>query len=374
MKSQLLSLIFFLLPFSAIDSQWYPKTSPILTTWGENLNPDSLLTEYPRPNMQREEWLNLNGYWNYSIRDSASGKPVEYDGKILVPFCVESTLSGVTKKITAENAIWYSLDLPVERPEGRDRWILHFGAVDWHCVVWVNDKPIGEHKGGYDPFSFDITDALNKRGKQNLTLRVWDPTNAGLQARGKQLIKPRGIWYTPVSGIWQTVWLESVPNNHIIDIMAVPDVDAELVQVEVTLKDPSSAGKISISVLDRGSLLSQKILEPGEKGQLPIPQAKLWSPDQPYLYDLQIQLLSGNDTVDEVHSYFGMRKVEIRKDEDGNNRIFLNNEALFNYGTLDQGWWPDGFPTPERADSTQNGTSIFPWYFSGVGEFFDNNA
>ncbi len=345
MKSGIVLLFVFLLQSLSLFSQWEPKPSPILTPWGEKINPDSVLKEYPRPSMVRENWINLNGLWDYSITDSSSVKPGEFDGQILVPFCVESTLSGVTKKVTAENAIWYSRDLPIEKPQGEERWILQFGAVDWHCVVWVNDKLVGEHKGGYDPFSFDITDVLNKRGKQNLTLRVWDPTNDGIQARGKQLIEPRGIWYTPVSGIWQTVWLENVPVNHITDLVVIPDVDGEQLQMEVSLNNPSLAGRLNIRVFDQGDLVVEKNLDPGQKTMIPLPDANLWSPASPHLYDLDISLLKGNDTLDRVQSYFGMRKVEIRKDSYGVNRIFLNNEVLFNYGTLDQGWWPDGLYT-----------------------------
>ncbi|HEC41964.1 MAG TPA: beta-galactosidase [Bacteroides sp.] len=351
------SLLFILSPAPA---QWSPIKSPIMTVWGEQINPDSVLSEYPRPHMVRENWINLNGIWLFSLTDTVSGRPTGYDSKILVPFCVESTLGGVTKKVTAENAMWYSRELPLEQPMEGERILLHFGAVDWHCMVWVNDEPVGEHYGGYDPFSFDITEALNKNGKQTLTLRVWDPTNEGLQPRGKQLIEPRGIWYTPVSGIWQTVWLEQVESGYISDVVIVPDIDQRLVNVAVELSEAGPLSTIHIQVLEDSSVISSLTVKPGDNARLEIPDAKLWSPQSPFLYDVKIEVFNTREIphpskrrklisevikVDEVSSYFGMRKVEIRKDKQGFNRIFLNNKELFNYGPLDQGWWPDGLYT-----------------------------
>jgi hypothetical protein len=310
--------------------------------------------------MVRESWINLNGTWSFSLTDTVSERPSGYDGEILVPFCVESTLGGVTKKVTAENAMWYSRELPLEKPAEGERILLHFGAVDWHCMVWVNDEPVGEHYGGYDPFSFDITDALNKKEKQTLTLRVWDPTNEGLQPRGKQLIEPRGIWYTPVSGIWQTVWLEQVASGYISDVVIVPDIDQGLVNVAVELSEAGPLSTLHIQVLEDSSVISSLTVKPGDNASLEIPNAKLWSPQSPFLYDVKIEVFNTREVphpskrrklisevikVDEVSSYFGMRKVEIRKDEQGFNRIFLNNKELFNYGPLDQGWWPDGLYT-----------------------------
>mgnify|MGYP001828626004 FL=1 len=183
-------------------AQWEPKISPILTPWGEKLDTSQVLPEYPRPQMVRKTWINLNGTWDFALADSASDMPVHFNGKILVPFCVESSLSGVTRKVTRKEAMWYRKKILLQKPENGQRILLHFGGVDWHTILWINGQKMGEHAGGYDPFYFDITEVLKKKGEQEIILRVWDPTNEGLQPTGKQVLEPRGIWYTPVSGIW----------------------------------------------------------------------------------------------------------------------------------------------------------------------------
>jgi hypothetical protein len=235
--------------------------------------------------------------------------------------------------------------LRLAKPGDGQRILLHFGGVDWHATLWINDQLVGEHKGGYDPFYFDVTDAFNKKEVQVITLRVWDPTNEGLQARGKQLLDPTGIWYTPVSGIWQTVWMEKVPASHIDHIRVIPDIDSHSVEVSVGLANLDKHHRIRLSVWDQDACL---VLQEGPVDTLftlNIPDPRLWSPDHPHLYDLKVQLKEKEDTLDEVASYFGMRKVEIRKDTNGINRIFLNHQAVINFGLLDQGWWPDGLYT-----------------------------
>jgi hypothetical protein len=334
-----------------LHAQWEPKISPILTTWGEKLDTNNVLPEYPRPQMVRENWVNLNGTWDFTLTDSASGVPGHFDDRILVPFCVESTLGGVTMKVTRKDAMWYQKVLRLEKPADGQRILLHFGGVDWHTSLWINGQMIGEHAGAYDPFYFDVTEALNKKGIQSITLRVWDPTNEGLQPRGKQLMDPRGIWYTPVSGIWQTVWLEKVPASHIDRIRVIPDVDRQSVLVSVEVTGLDKHHRLRISAWDEDSCL---VIQEGPEDSLfslNIPDPSLWSPDHPHLYGLKVHLLKKEDTVDEVSSYFGMRKVEIRKDTNGINRIFLNNEVLFNFGPLDQGWWPGGLYTAAVDDA-----------------------
>jgi hypothetical protein len=348
-RTYLLLLLALFTPLQSF-AQWEPKISPILTPWGEKLDTNSVLPEYPRPQMVRKNWINLNGAWDFTLTDSASEVPGHFDDRILVPFCVESTLSGVTRKVTRKNAMWYRKHLRLEKPTNGQRILLHFGGVDWHASLWVNGQKIGEHAGGYDPFYFDVTEALNKKDIQ-ITLRVWDPTDEGLQSRGKQVLDPRGIWYTPVSGIWQTVWLEKVPASHIDHIRIIPDLDSRSVLVSVGLTNLDKHHRLRISVWDRDSCL---LIQEGQEDsilRLNIPDPSLWSPDHPHLYDLKVQLMEKEDTVDEVASYFGMRKVEIRKDANGINRIFLNNEAVFNFGPLDQGWWPGGLYTAPSDDA-----------------------
>jgi len=346
-------LLLFTTLFTTLQShaQWDPKISPILTPWGEKLDTSSVLPEYPRPHMVRNNWFNLNGYWDFAMADSASDAPGQFYDRILVPFCVESTLSGITRKVTRKDAMWYRKNLSLKKPKDGQRILLHFGGVDWHTSLWINGQKIGEHTGGYDPFYFDVTSALNKKGKQDITLRVWDPTNEGLQSRGKQLLDPRGIWYTPVSGIWQTVWLEQVPASHIEHIRVIPDIDSQSALVSVGVTNLDKDHRLRISVWDQDSCL---LIQEGQEDsviRLNIPDPRLWSPYHPHLYDLKVQLLEKEDTVDEVASYFGMRKVEVRKDTNGINRIFLNNEAVFNFGPLDQGWWPDGLYTAPADDA-----------------------
>jgi hypothetical protein len=302
--------------------------------------------------MVRKDWLNLNGLWDYAITARDAEQPEKFDGEILVPFPCESALSGVMKPVNKDKRLWYRRTFRVPRKWKGQRVLLHFGAVDWDTTVWVNGKELGNHKGGYDAFTFDITNALKTSGSQEIVLSVWDPTNDGSQPRGKQVKKPGGIMYTAVTGIWQTVWLEPVPESYVKAIKIVPDIDAQ--KVEVTLNLSASAGENLVTV----TLLGGKKKGPrgtarirGDGGpvtrslKLPVKDAKLWSPDSPFLYGLKITVTGDDGVTDELSSYFGMRKIEVRKDEAGINRLFLNGKSLFQYGPLDQGWWPDGLYT-----------------------------
>jgi len=336
---------------SSIQAEWKPAKGPLLTRWAKEVSPDNVHPEYPRPQMARQDWLNLNGLWEYAIRSKDEPQPKNFDGKILVPFPAESALSGVMMRVGGEDRLWYRRTFEVPGKWAGKRILLHFGAVDWETTVWVNGKEIGTHCGGYDPFTFDITDDLKDTDKQEIVLAVWDPTDAGSQPRGKQVRQPRGIWYTAVTGIWQTVWLEPVPNAYIKSIKIVPDVDAEVFRV--TAFCSGAAADCAIEAETKSSLFS-KVKSNGKPDQpieLAIKNPKLWSPDSPYLYNLKVTLKDGTGKkVDEVKSYFGMRKISLGKDKEGVTRIFLNDKLLFQFGPLDQGWWPDGLyaaPTDE---------------------------
>ncbi len=352
----LLALCAVMCSSCSVQADYKLADGPLLTRWAKQVSAKKALPEYPRPQMVRKDWLNLNGLWEYAIKPKDDSQPRQFDGQILVPYPIESALSGVMKAVGQENRLWYRRTFEVPRKWKDRRILLHFGAVDWDATVWVNGKELGNHRGGYDPFTFDVTDALKTRGPQEIILSVWDPTNAGSQPRGKQVAKPRGIWYTAVTGIWQTVWLEPVSASHITSLEITPDVDAGAIEVGVKLESEGWPTGIRIAVFDD----KKKILEggseyllhdrPGGKASPRIRlsrlrEPKLWSPDSPFLYGLKVTLTRDGRDIDQVSSYFGMRKIEVKKDEAGINRLFLNNEALFQYGPLDQGWWPDGLYT-----------------------------
>ena len=334
-----------LLLCSSVFAEWQPAEGPLMTRWAEKITPKNVHSEYPRPQMVRKNWQNLNGLWDYAIVPKDSQKPDTFDGQILVPFPVESALSGVMKPVGEENRLWYRRTFEIPRKWQGQSMLLHFGAVDWDTTVWVNGKEVGGHKGGYDPFTFDITDALNDAGQQEVVLSVWDPTNTGTQPRGKQVKKPGGIWYTAVTGIWQTAWVEPVPEAYIKWIKIVPDIDSESVHITAACTDPAGYS-VEIEAKEGWFTKTKKKGMAGEELVLNINNPKLWSPDSPFLYDLKVTLKnSKGKKVDAVSSYFGMRKIEVRKDKKGINRLFLNNKSLFQYGPLDQGWWPDGLYT-----------------------------
>jgi|694.fasta_scaffold151239_2 hypothetical protein len=325
-------------PVATAEPVWAPAQPRLLTPWAKDVSPTAPLPEHPRPQLVRDRWTNLNGLWDYAITGLDAAVPDTWDGKILVPFAVESALSGVGKQVGPQSALWYRTSF--ERPAGAagERLLLHFGAVDWHTQVWVNGVRVAEHRGGYDPFSCDVTAALGEGGRQTLVVRVWDPTDFGGQPRGKQKSDPGGIFYTPVTGIWQTVWLEPVPRAHVRGLKVTPRFAASAVEVVV---DAPPDEQVTIDVLDGGRVVAQGKGRGAAPVVIEIPDAKPWSPDTPHLYDLSVRLASG----DAVASYFGMRSIELRKDAAGIQRMFLNGQPLFQMGPLDQGWWPDGLYT-----------------------------
>ena len=346
----IVSIVLFIC--SSIRADWQPAKGPLMTRWAKQVSPKKVHAEYPRPQMVRKNWRNLNGLWEYAIQPKDEPQPKNFDGQILVPFPAESALSGVMKPVGEENRLWYRRAFEIPRKWANQSVLLHFGAVDWDTTVWINGKEVGSHRGGYDPFTLDITDALNDGGKQEIVLSVWDPTNAGYQPRGKQVKKPGGIWYTAVTGIWQTVWLEPVAAAHIESLNIVPDVDSKTVYVGLNLVSPAGEAAATVTVLDRKKkVASGQVKITGEGGiatlsiKLAVKNAKLWSPDSPFLYDLKVTLTHNGKIVDKLSSYFGMRKISLDKDDNGITRIFLNNKPLFHFGPLDQGWWPDGLYT-----------------------------
>jgi beta-galactosidase/beta-glucuronidase len=324
---------------------WKPVDGNIMTKWAEEVAPAKVLHEYPRPQMVRKEWKNLNGLWEYAIQPKDQATPQSYNGQILVPFPVESALSGVKKLVGKDNKLWYHYTFDVPAGWAGQQVLMHFGAVDWQSTVSVNGKEVGTHEGGYDPFSFDITSALKKEGKQEITVSVWDPSSEGTQPRGKQVVKPEGIWYTPVTGIWQTVWLEPVPAASIKTFRVTPDIDKKVLTVTVEGHGTGQADIVKVTAMDGKKEVGSTTKPLGQPLEVKIPAPKLWSPESPFLYDLKIQLMRNGKPVDEVTGYAGMRKISLAKDNQGIPRLMLNNQFVFQYGTLDQGWWPDGLYT-----------------------------
>jgi len=335
----------------ASAQNWKRVEGKVSTEWADKVNPASPLAEYPRPQLVRaDNWQNLNGLWQYALTPAGQQDlPVKFDGQILVPFAIESSLSGVGKTVGKEQLLWYKRTIDLSGKLQNKKLLLHFGAVDWDCTVYVNGKKVGSHQGGFDPFSFDVTTFLKKGKKQEIALRVFDPTDEGTQPTGKQMKKPHGIWYTPVTGIWQTVWLEAVPEMYITGIKPTPDVDKGELSLTVNLPAGSTKTGLSIEVVavDGTQEILRQVRDKDLDGamMLKVPNAKLWSPANPHLYDLVVRLKKNGKVIDEVKSYFAMRKISMQKDANGIQRMLLNNEFVFQYGTLDQGWWPDGLYT-----------------------------
>lgn len=337
------------------------QKAQLMTRWAKDVKPDHPRPEYPRPQMVRKEWLNLNGLWEFVPAKENDPPPAgkELSEKILVPFPVESALSGIMKR---HERVWYRRTFTVPKSWEGKKILLHFGAVNWEAGVYLDGETLGTHRGGYDRFSFDVTDVLRKplrnelrnklrNDEHELLISAYNPADSGGQPRGKQVNKPGSIWYLPSTGIWQTVWLEPVPENAIETFKLTPDVDAGVLRVVVKMFKQEPELQIRAVAYDNGKVAGKTGGKAEDTLTIPIPNPKLWSPEDPFLYDLKILLIKNNKELDAVSSYFGMRKIEIKKDEKGFNRIFLNGKFAFQVGPLDQGYWPDGLYTPPTEDA-----------------------
>lgn len=345
--------LFVLLGVVSQAQQWNPISGNMMTRWSDEVTPDNVWEEYPRPQFERSEWQHLNGLWEYAVLKKEQAAPRKFQGHILVPFCLESALSGVGKSVLADERIWYKRSFAIPAEWNGKGIQLNFEAVDYAASVWVNGALVGSHKGAYDRFSFDITKYLRDKGEQEILVCVDDPSSLGSQARGKQQMPQQGIWYTPVSGIWQTVWLEAVSSEAFLaEARITPDIDSESVSVVPILNKPMKPGYIvEATILKDGNEVASQNVNVDQEVILKIETPELWAPDHPFLYDLKLTLKNPDGKIlDEVTSYFGMRKISLG-DFKGNKYLFLNNEPLFHYGTLDQGWWPDGLHTPPSDEA-----------------------
>ncbi len=341
---RVLFLVVLIASFLNLSAQWQPVGDKIKTQWAEEIDPANVLPEYPRPIMERTDWKNLNGLWDYAVLPVGTTEPSSFDGKILVPFAIESSLSGVQKSVGKDNELWYHQTFTIPSGWKGKNVLLHFGAVDWKAEVFVNDVKIGSHIGGYAPFSFDITPYLVS-GKQKLVVKVWDPTTDGFQPVGKQRNDPHGIWYTPVTGIWQTVWLEPVGQKHISFVKATPNIDSKKLSVDVSTENTQKGDIVEVILKDGSTIVAQAKAAVCQQVDLKVADMKLWSPETPFLYDMEVKLYSAGKVQDNVKSYTAMRKFSKKRDAQGVVRMQLNNEDYFHFGPLDQGWWPDGLYT-----------------------------
>lgn len=336
---------------AAMAQNWKPAGDRIKTPWAEKVDPSAPHNYYPRPQLQRAQWQNLNGLWDYAITYVDDAKPASYAGKILVPFAIESSLSGVGKMVGANNLLWYKRNFNAPAMNAGERLILHFGAVDWRADVFINGKKAGAHEGGFDPFDLDITDLVQKSKSNELVVRVWDPTDDGPQPRGKQVNKPSGIWYTPVTGIWQTVWLETVNSTFIEHLYTTTDIDKKSLTLVTTVANKGQGDQLQVIISKNGQRVASQSAPAGSDLNITMPSIQLWEPGSPALYDLEVSLERNGKIIDRVKSYTAFRKISLKKDANGIQWVMLNNKFQFQYGPLDQGWWPDGLYTAPTAEA-----------------------
>lgn len=352
-KIKLIVLATILLTILGCDSketyEWSPAPNPLMTRWAADIDPNIPWPEYPRPQMVRAEWMNLNGLWDYQLVRSG-GEPLEYTEKILVPYPVESSLSGIADSVGPEDVIWYRREFEIPDDWKDKDILLNFEAVDWETKVMVNAKEVGTHKGGYDPFSFNITDVIDETGTNELVVMVSDPTSEGYQPRGKQVLAPHGIWYTPSSGIWQTVWLEPVEKTFIEAFFIWPLPSDDKINFQFECDGFQEGDEILIRIKD-GDTIIKEVTTTTLGIDIGLIEFKWWSPDNPFLYDVEISLLRSGELMDELKSYFGMRSISKRLADDGFMRLYLNEELVFHNGPLDQGFWPDGLYTPPTDEA-----------------------
>jgi len=326
------------------EINWKIAENPILTKWAEDVDPLKPWLPYPRPDMVRDSWVNLNGLWDYAITQKGI-KPEKWNGSILVPYPVESAISGVRKRVTENENLWYKRTFSIPNVWNKKHILLNFEACDWETKVWIDGKETGTHRGGYDPFTFDITGSLDTKKVHELLVCVWDPTDKGTQPRGKQVSSPGSIWYTPTTGIWQTVWLEPVNEAYISSFRTVTNADNGTIIFKTDVKN-ANACTLFLKIKKNGKTIATATGNADNEISVQIKNPILWSPDKPFLYDITIELKNNNKTVDQVKSYTGIRKISIGKTADGFTRMLLNNEFVYQNGPLDQGFWPDGIYTP----------------------------
>lgn len=341
-------------PLNVDPASWAPVGGRIQTRWAAQVDPENVLPEYPRPQMVRADWKSLNGLWEYSITPKDQESWQGADGQILVPFAVESSLSGVGKTVTAEESLWYRTTFTVPKNWKKKNLRINFDAVDWASEVYLNGSLVGKHTGGYTAFSYDLTPYLTK-GVQELIVKVNDATDDNIQPRGKQISDPHGIWYTAVTGIWQSVWLEPVSATSIADYQVKSDIDKGAISINVSVLDSQSADEVTVELLDGAvgydtadpskKVVSKAAGAPGQDITVKVDDVHTWSPDSPYLYGLKIALTRNGKVLDCVQAYTAMRSITAGEDAAGLKRMKLNGEPLFQYGPLDQGWWPDGLYT-----------------------------
>ena len=314
----------------------------MITPWGEALDPDAVLQEHPRPQLVRDSYLNLNGRWEHAVTSASTTDPPDiWDGPILVPFAPEAPLSGVGRTIRPDEHLWYRRSVTLPAGWRRDRVLLHLGAVDQDCEVWVDGQHVGGHRGGYLPFVLDVTDHLAEGLARELVVRVRDVTDTSFRSRGKQTLEPGGIWYTPFAGIWQTVWLESVPAPWVDRLVLAPHLPQGDLEVTVVAGGQGEGGPARVVVRAGDVTVAEAEVPVGVPTRLPLgPDVRRWSPEDPYLHDVEVTL--GEDR---VTSYAGMRSVGVGLDEAGRTRLLLNGEPYLHVGLLDQGLWPDGLAT-----------------------------
>jgi len=319
------------------------------TRWTENVNLEAPLQEYPRPQLQRYLWTNLNGQYDCAITESFDEIPIEFDMKITVPFAVETPLSGIERQLYPNEILWYRRNFELDEEYEGKRVLLHFGAVDWECKVYINRQMVGGHTGGYAPFTFDITDYL-RGGENELVVGVFDPTDKGWQQRGKQVIEPHGFWYTSTSGIWQTVWCEGVEDYYIRNVKITPDIDEFLIHtdIECNIENGNYTFKATVYDDEDAEVFSGEIKD---LDAIKLDAYKLWTPESPVLYTVVIELFRDDKLYDTVSTYFGMRKFSTGWDAEGKPRLYLNNKPYFLTGLLDQGYWPDGGMTAPTEEA-----------------------
>jgi len=351
LSSGLIILAFILSVSCTLNNEveWKLAENPILTKWSNDVDPLKPWLNYPRPDLARTSWVSLNGLWDYAIT-AKDIKPEKWDGKILVPYPVESALSGVKRRVSENESLWYKSSFKVPNVWKKKHILLNFEACDFETIVWVDGKEAGKHRGGYDPFTFDITTSLGSNKIHELIVRIWDPTDKGTQPRGKQVSAPGSIWYTPTTGIWQTVWIEPVNESYISSFRTVTNADEGTIAFKTDVKN-AGTNTLTFTVRKEGKIIAHESGKCDQEISLKISDPVLWSPENPFLYDINIELKNGTKTIDKVNSYTGIRKISTGKTEDGFTRMLLNNKFIYQRGPLDQGFWPDGIYTPPTEEA-----------------------